>query len=123
MGRSIGGGVAVAMAERQGAGCLVLQNTFARLTDPAAQQFPWLPVRWLMKNRYPSIDRIQNYDGPVFSCHGTEDGLVPIDQGKSLFDAAPTKQKEFYTLDGLGHNDMLPEGYWDALAKFLDGSS
>lgn len=120
IGRSIGAGVAVAMAERQGAGAVVAQCAFARLTDPAADAFPWLPVRLLMRNRYPSVDRIQNYPGPLFSCHGTEDRVVAFEQGRQLFEAAPTDQKRFLTFEGMGHNEPLPRAYWQELAAFLD---
>lgn len=120
IGRSIGAGVAVAMAERQGAGCVVAQCAFARLTDPAAKMYPWLPVRLLMRNRYPSVERIKNYDGPFFGCHGTDDTLVPFEQGEQLFHAAPTEQKEFLAYEGMGHNQPLPREYWQRLAGFLD---
>ena len=65
MGRSIGGGVAVAVAAEQGARALVLENTFSRMTDAAAVLYPWLPVRLVMRNRYNSIRRIQKYHGPA----------------------------------------------------------
>lgn len=120
IGRSLGGGVAVAMAERQGAGCLVLQNTFTRLTDVAAHLYPWAPVSLCMRNRYPSIDRIRGYDGPVYSVHGTSDNLAPFKQGKELYLAAPTTNKRFVALEGFSHNDSLPKSHWDELARFLD---
>ena len=58
MGRSLGGGVATAMAAQQGARALILVSTFGRLTDVAATHYRWLPVRLLMRNRYDSIARI-----------------------------------------------------------------
>ncbi len=119
IGRSIGGGVAVAVADQQGAAALVLQSTFARLTDAAAGLFPWLPVRWLMKNRYDSLDRIARYGGPVLISHGAADELVPIAQAKRLLDAAPGKQKRFYEIPDAGHNDPQPPGYYSALKEFL----
>jgi pimeloyl-ACP methyl ester carboxylesterase len=50
IGRSIGGGVATAMAAEQGARALVLENTFSKLTEAAAHQYPYLPVRLVMRN-------------------------------------------------------------------------
>src|SRR5262245_34246287 len=78
MGRSIGGGVATAIAAEQGAKALVLENTFSTMTDAAASLYPWLPVRLVMKNRYNSVRRIQQYNGPLFQSHGTADQIVPI---------------------------------------------
>ena len=58
IGRSLGGGVATAVAAQQGAQALVLQSTFTRMTDAAASHYPWLPVHWLMRNRYDSLARL-----------------------------------------------------------------
>jgi hypothetical protein len=55
----------------------------------------------------------------VFQCHGASDRLIPLRFGKELFDAAPTKDKKFVEGTG-GHDDGTPDGYYSALAKFLD---
>jgi hypothetical protein len=120
IGRSIGGGVAVAMAAEQGARALVLESTFPRLTDAAAHRFPWLPVRLVMRNRYNSLRRIQKYDGPLFQCHGTADEVVPIDMARRLFAASPSPLKQFYEIPFSRHFDSLPPAYYAALAQFLD---
>jgi fermentation-respiration switch protein FrsA (DUF1100 family) len=120
IGRSIGGGVAVAMAAEQGARALVLENAFSMLTEVAAQRFPWLPVRLVMRNRYNSLKRIKNYAGPLFQCHAADDEVVPIELGRALFEAAPTEFKHFQVVPFARHNDSLPPSYYAALAKFLD---
>ncbi len=119
IGRSIGGGVAVAVAAEQGAAALVLQSTFTRLTDAAAKHYPWLPVKWLMRNRYDSLARIARYDGPVLISHGTDDHVVPFEQSRSLLAAAPTEKKQFFEVRGAGHNDPQPPSYYRVLARFL----
>lgn len=123
MGRSLGGAVGVAIAVKQGAQALVLVNAFSRMTDVAAHHYPWLPVRLMMKNRYDSVARIRNYPGPVFQCHGTADWIVPIQLGRELFDAAPTKNKRFLEFAGRGHNDPEPATLYRELACFLDDAS
>jgi fermentation-respiration switch protein FrsA (DUF1100 family) len=120
MGRSIGGGVAVAVAAEQGAQALVLENTFSKMTDAAAVLYPWLPVRLVMSNRYNSVRRIKNYHGPVFQCHGMADEIVPIELGRRLFDAAPGRMKHFHEVPYGRHNDTPPANYYAALASFLD---
>jgi fermentation-respiration switch protein FrsA (DUF1100 family) len=120
MGRSIGGGVAVAAAAELGARALVLEATFSRLTDSAKWLYPWLPVRVVMRNRYNSMKRIKNYHGPLFQCHGTSDRVVPMPLGKRLFDAAPTRVKQFHEIPYAGHNDSPPASYYAALSAFLD---
>lgn len=120
MGRSLGGGVAVAAAAEQGARALVLENTFSKLTEAAAHQFPWLPVKLVMRNRYNSLRRIQKYHGPLFQGHGTADELVPIEMGRALFDACPSRFKEFFEVPFGRHYDSMPPKYYEALADFLD---
>ncbi len=120
MGRSIGGGVAVAMAAEQGAQALVLESTFSRLVDVAAYHYRWLPVRLLMQNRFDSIRRIEAYQGPLFQTHGSADSIVPLKLGRALHEAAPSKNKQWLEFPGGGHNDEPPDAYYDILAQFLD---
>ncbi|MEQ8846649.1 alpha/beta hydrolase [Botrimarina sp.] len=121
VGRSLGGGVATAIAAEQGAAALVLQSTFSRLIDAAAHHYPWLPVRWVMRNRFDSLARLKRYQGPVLVSHGTEDNVVPIEQGRRLFEAA-VGRKSFVELAGLGHVDPQPTWYYGRLKAFLAGS-
>jgi len=120
VGRSLGGGVAVALAEQQGARALVLQNTFASMVDVAAEKFPWLPIRWMMRNRYPSVERIKAYTGPLLQSHGTADQVIPFSMGKQLFEASPSKQKQFFEILDGSHNGPLPDRYLEALIDFLE---
>ncbi|HEX4413030.1 MAG TPA: alpha/beta hydrolase [Lacipirellulaceae bacterium] len=120
VGRSLGGGIAVAMAAEQGARALVIEATFTKMTDVAAHRFPWLPVRLVMRNRYNSIKRIQKYDGPVFQSHGTTDEIVPMKMAKRLFEASPSRMKQFYEVNFARHNDSPPPAYYAALSAFLD---
>lgn len=120
VGRSIGGGVAVAAAAEQGARALVLQNTFSKMTEAAASLYPYLPVRLVMRNRYNSLRRIRQYHGPLFQCHGTADEVVPIALGRDLFETAPGKNKQFFEVPFARHNDSPPPAYYAALAQFLD---
>jgi fermentation-respiration switch protein FrsA (DUF1100 family) len=119
IGRSLGGGVAIASAQDLGAKALVLQSTFARMVDTAAQLKPYLPVRLLMRNRWDSVSRIESYHGPVLQSHGVHDTLVTLSEARRLFEAIPGSQKEFLTYDG-GHNDDMPPHYYQALQRFLD---
>ena len=108
-GRSLGGGCASAVASRDGAKALVLEKTFDRMHAVAAERFPFLPVKWLMKNRYDSAAKLTIYDGPLLMVHGTTDTIVPMERGKALYEAAKTKQKYFIEIPDLGHNDPISE--------------
>ena len=83
-GHSIGGAPAVHLAASQGAKALVLQRTFNAITEPAAYKFPWLPIRYVMRNQLRSVDWIKDFSGPVFQSHGMEDRLIPIRMGREF---------------------------------------
>ncbi len=119
MGRSLGGGIALHLAAKNGARAVILQSTFTSLHDAAAANYPWVPVRRLMKNRYDAISWLSRYSGPLFLSHGTADRIIPFAHGQKLF-AAATGPKEFFEFTGGDHNDAEPEHYLPVLRKFLD---
>jgi fermentation-respiration switch protein FrsA (DUF1100 family) len=123
MGRSLGGGVAVALAADEGAAALVLENTFPSMPEVAAVHYPWLPVRWVMDNRYDSLTRIKKYHGPLLQSHGVEDSIVPMRLARRLFEDAPSSTKQWVEFADCDHNSECPPGYYDTLASFLDGNT
>ncbi|MCA8998366.1 MAG: alpha/beta hydrolase [Planctomycetaceae bacterium] len=116
-GESLGGGVATRLAwdlRQRGidpAG-LILKATFTSLVDTGAYLYPWLPVRTVLVDRYPSVDRIGGLACPVFVLHGQRDRIVPFELGRRLFDAAPESstsgvKKSFRSFPGAGHEDVI----------------
>lgn len=118
LGESLGGGVMVDLASRDGARGLILERTFTSLTDVAAVHFPFIPVRLLMRNRLDSLSKIASYHGPLLIGHGEIDEIVPYKLGRRLF-AAANEPKRFIDLPRTGHNDRLPEVWEDAVDDFL----
>jgi uncharacterized protein len=133
LGESLGGGVATRLASELSAagtppGGLILRSTFSSLVDVAAFHYPWLPVRWVLFDRYPSIERIKKVTCPILILHGTVDTIIPFDFAKRLFAAAPDfsasgTPKKFVALPGADHNDIAikaREPYRAAVKEFLD---
>ena len=120
LGRSLGGAVAVDLAARNGARALILERTFTSIPDVAHAQFPWLPVRWLLKTQFDSLAKISQYSGPLLQSHGTVDQVVPFELGRQLFDAAPAVPKRFVSMPGVGHNEPPTMAYHRALEAFFD---
>ncbi len=119
MGRSLGTAVAVDLAAGEGARAVVLHSGFPSLPDVAACHFPWLPVRWLMRTRFHSLARIQDYHGPLLQAHGESDEIIPAELGRQLFAAAPMEHKRWVSLGPRGHNDPVPQEFYDVLREFL----
>lgn len=118
MGHSLGGGVAVDLAAKDGARALVLSNTFTSLPEVGKHHLPWLPTRLLMTQRLDSLSKISEYQGPLLQSHGEADRVIPYAIGRKLFEAA-NEPKIFVTLPGGGHNDPKDENYRKELDKFL----
>lgn len=132
VGESLGGGVAVRLAAEQSAagtppGGLVLRATFSSLADAAAYHYRWLPVRWLLVDRYPAVERMPQVTCPILHLHGLRDSIIPIELGRKLFDAAPPQSasgipKRFVELPASDHNDILAVAeteFQAAVAEFL----
>ena len=120
IGRSLGGAVTVALAARHPIRGLVLDRTFSSLYDAAAHNFPWLPLRFWIQHRFSSVDKIRDYHGPLLQTHGTADRIVPFEQGRKLFDAAPSSQKQFIEVPDGDHNGKLPDYCYKAFIDFLE---
>lgn len=117
-GESLGAGVMVDLASADGARGLILENTFTSIPDVAAHHMPWLPVQLLLRTKFNSIDKIENYRGPLLQVHGNADQIVPYEFGKRLFQQA-NEPKQFVTIEGGDHNDPPTEAYLTALDEFL----
>jgi len=117
-GESLGTGVAVEMASEHRVAAMVLRSPYTSMVDVAALQFPYLPVRWLVRDRFDVLPKIGASHAPLFVFHGEVDTLIPIDLGKRLFDAAP-EPKSWLTILGVGHNDVQTPAAEHAVLEFL----
>jgi fermentation-respiration switch protein FrsA (DUF1100 family) len=118
VGESLGTGVAVRLAADRPVGALVLGAPFTSAADVAARAWPWLPVRLLMRDTYPSVDRIARVTAPLLVLHGDADLVVPFDLSEALFAAAPGR-KEFLPLSGQGHAALDDPAAWAAEIAFI----
>ena len=123
-GESLGAAVAVGLAIEQPPAALVLRSPFTSLADVAAVHYPWLPVRRLLLDRFPSIERIGSVGVPVMVIAGDRDDIVPESLSRRLYDAA-NEPKRFVLVPGAGHNDQeLLDGrqMLDEIEEFLSSS-
>ena len=118
-GESLGGGVAVQLAAEkckagQAPNSLILVATFDSMLNAACYHFPWLPVRWVLLDRYHSDKVIDQVTCPVLQCHGDQDEIVPLPLAQRLQEATPPmsssgRAKFFRIFAGAGHNNLLKE--------------
>jgi fermentation-respiration switch protein FrsA (DUF1100 family) len=121
-GQSLGAAVATEIAVKESCLALVLEAPFASIRDMARVVFPLLPIGSFLRTKYDTLEKIKNVRAPTLVLHGDRDDIVPFDQGKRVFAAAP-EPKEFYTIRGSGHNDTYiagGEAYFRSLNEFIE---
>jgi fermentation-respiration switch protein FrsA (DUF1100 family) len=95
----------------------VLQSPFTSLESIASANYRWLPVHFLIKDHFDSLSKITHINTPLLLFHGEDDGVVPIAEGKLLFDRAPSPKESAY-FPGRGHNDLDLDALTDRLLLF-----
>lgn len=115
-GQSLGSGFAVRMAAKHHPRFVFLETPYTSLADVGAHDFPWLPVRLLM--RYPSESEahVGEIDSPMAIIHGTADEVIPYEMGQAMAKAAI--KANLITCEGAGHNGCSKT---PAYQEMLDG--
>src|SRR6185437_5465589 len=79
---------------------------FPSITEVACHHYRYLPVRWLLKDKYPAAQYVREARLPLHVLHGTQYELVPMELGRKLFSAYRGDEKKFTEIPGVGHNQM-----------------
>ncbi len=103
LGQSLGTGVAVAMVTEGLASRAVLVSPYTSIGDVAQNAIPWLPARWLVRDRFDSLSRASAVHVPVLVVHGDRDDIVPFALGERL---AAALHARFLRRHDRGHNDL-----------------
>jgi uncharacterized protein len=120
-GHSLGSAVAVELATRVPAAGLVLDGALMSVIARAQEVYPYVPVRWIARSRFASIEKIGRVEIPKLFLHARRDDVVPIAHGRRLYEAAPPP-KTFVALAG-GHGDAFEADsavYFGAIGRFLE---
>jgi hypothetical protein len=119
-GRSLGAAVALRTALEKPTAGLVMESAFESVPAMARKMWVFAPIAPFARNRYDNLSRVRELGVPLLMVHGSRDSLVPIEQGRRVFEAAP-EPKEFCVVPGAGHNDLYSVGgedYFDTLEQF-----
>jgi fermentation-respiration switch protein FrsA (DUF1100 family) len=117
-GESLGTGVAVALAAERPIGGLILDAPFTSAADVGAAAFPFVPVRWFIKDSFRSDRRIARVKVPLLVLHGEKDQVVAIKYGEGLFKLA-NEPKQMMRFPLGGHVDLDDHGAPEAVRAFL----
>ena len=96
-GESLGTGVAVEIASKNNFNSIILESPFTSIENSAKIYYPYLPVKFLLKDRYDSISKIKKINSPILIMHGRKDDIVPFFMGKKLFEKANSPKDSYFT--------------------------
>lgn len=105
-GESIGTGVAIQMATEYLVGGLVLQSPFTSLIDIGQLQYPFLPVKWLIKDPFNSFIKAKHIHAPTLILYGQKDDLIPPYISIKLFEELNTV-KEIQAISQNTHSSFF----------------
>lgn len=119
VGRSLGSGVASYVASQRPVAKLALVTPFDGLVDVAQGHYAWLPVRWLLKDRYESVRYLQSYRGKLLVIRAERDEVIPASNTDRLIVSLRTVPRVI-AIAGAGHNDLGSDpAYGKALSDFM----
>lgn len=104
LGESLGAAVAVELATYRAPVGLVLRSPFVSLAAVGSHHYPWLPVKMLLQDKYPVVERVSAVDVPTVVVLGTADSVVPPAQSREVATAARARLVE---VAGADHNDEV----------------
>ena len=126
VGESLGAAVAAAAAaqQRELTAGLLLITPWDRLESVAAHHYAWLPVTWILRDRYDSVTHLASIARPVLVAVAGRDNIVPARFGSALYEAL-AEPKRLTVIDGAGHNDWVGHidiAWWRDATRFLLGN-
>lgn len=105
-GRSLGGAVAAELATHHTPAALIVESSFPSVAEMASHLYPFIPVRHMLRLRYPVIDYVTRITSPILIVHSRDDDIIPFAMGQALYEAAP-EPKAFLELAGDHNNGFL----------------
>ena len=108
-GESLGAAVVAALQARRPPAGMVLRSPFTELADVGAHHYPFLPVRLLLRDRFPVVEHLSSSRVPVTVIYAEHDSVVPSALSASVADAAACLVERM-VIQGADHNDPVMFG-------------
>jgi fermentation-respiration switch protein FrsA (DUF1100 family) len=112
--------VAIDLASRTLVAGLIVEGGLISVLQRGQELYPFIPVRWIARTRFSSIDKIPKVTPPKLFLHAVADEVIPVSHGRRLFQAA-AEPKTFVELRGT-HSDAFAADssrYFGSIADFM----
>ncbi|WP_449123364.1 alpha/beta hydrolase [Pseudomonas sp. MPG01] len=106
IGRSLGSGVAVRLASQRPLQHLILVTPYNSLEEIAARQYPWVPVKWLLKERFESGKYAAHIRVPTLLLAASDDEVIPRASTQRLLENFPQGVALLRVVPESGHNSI-----------------
>ena len=117
-GESLGTAVAIETAQNKDLAGIILESPFTSMVELAQKYYPYLPVKFLLKDKYETIKKLPKINSPLLVLHGRLDDIVPFSMGKKLFDKA-NEPKFKYFIDNDDHMMRYDQKLLNEIKKFI----
>lgn len=119
IGRSLGSAVASYVASKRPVAKLVLVTPFDSMANVAQSHYPWLPVKWLLQDRYDQAEYLTKYQGPLLIVRAGHDDVVPASSTDQLI-ASLTRPAQVLNLPRADHSTVATDRtYARTLSAFV----
>ena len=123
MGRSLGSGVAVYLASKRDIEQLFLLTPYDSIAELAQTHYPYLPARYLARDRFDSITYAKNIKVPVLIIAAELDRVVPYKHAEKLRDQFTRARVSYHLIAGARHNDVTSfPRYREVIEVFIAAS-
>jgi len=95
-GESLGTGIAIELASKNNFGGIILESPFTSMADTAKIYYPYLPVKFLLRDRYDSKSKVKDIKTPILIMHGKMDNIVLQKMGLELFEKANNPKFSYF---------------------------
>jgi hypothetical protein len=124
-GESLGCALALDLASQVPCAGIVLQSPFTSVRDMASRVLPLFPAHWFLKTKFDNLAKIASVAAPMLFFATRRDEVVPFEQTRRLFEAAPG-DPTWVEFDDCGHNELFSRhrrDWKEAVAAFFERTS
>jgi len=116
-GESLGSGIAVELGKKYEFASIVLEAPFTSVADIARQRYRIFPTKFLIKDKFNNLEKINKLKSPLLIISGKKDEVVPHIHSKILFEEAKVL-KECVFIDEAMHNNLYDFGIEKQVISF-----